>query len=655
MAARPIPLTICIIFLCAFPLSVSAAILITRVQIAGDAVNDEYVEISNTGTASVNLAGYKLAKETSSCKEQSIILNTSKFVGILAPGKTLRIAHPDARVDHADLLYSNKSTTLAADNTVLLSDKSKTVIDTLGYGKACDFEGLPAPNPAKNEQLTRRKSGGVYQDTADNSADFIIEGRALPPPPPVASSATTVRLNEFLPNPRESETLGEYIELYNYGSEVVDLRGWMLHDASQTGKYTFATSTPIEPHEFLVLYRTTFVFALNNDREAVSLLDPSGAIIDTVTSETAAEDVSYDFDGTDWHWSRTLTPGSANHLNSLPASETSVPDEAYAGIAEDFSAESRDPDGDSVKYVWDFGDDHKSYLQHTTHTYDDTGKYTVTLTINDGSETDTKTFTVSVDTYPRPKVRIIALMPNSPGKDTGNEYIELKNFSKKTVRLKGWKIATKTPKGKSFSNHIILSRITIKPGETKKITHDDCRFTLNNTATKIALRTPDGHTLQTLKYSREKSAGEGDRYVHLPDTATPIQKKSSTKNKKLAKGKSKATSSWQWIAAAPAEKPLTQTESVQTLTAEILAAETLPPPVIGSVSLDTSRERPGWMGIDSRIHEGRVLGVSWSQFPAPITTRSAQGVPPIVTAPSTADIFSRFVGSLNAWFMILSR
>ena len=654
MAARPIPLTICIIFLCVLPLSVSAAILITRVQIAGDAINDEYVEITNAGTASVNLAGYQLAKETSSCKEQSIILNTSKFVGILAPGKTLRIAHPDARVDHADLLYSNKSTTLAADNTILLSDKSKTVIDTLGYGKACDFEGSPAPNPAKNEQLARRKSGTVYQDTGDNSADFVIEGRVLPPSPS-ASSATTVRLNEFLPNPSGGENLSEYIELYNYGSAMVDLRGWMLHDASQTGKYTFATSTPVKPHEFLVLYRTTFVFALNNDRETISLFDPSGTIIDTATSGTAAEDVSYDFDGTDWHWSRILTPGSANHLNSLPVSETSVPDEAYAGIAEDFSAESRDPDGDSVKYVWDFGDDHKSSLQNTTHTYDDTGKYTVTLTINDGSETDTKTFTVSVDTYPRPKVRIIALMPNPPGKDTGNEYIELKNFSKKTVRLKGWKIATKTPKGKSFSNHIILSKITIKPGETKKITYNDCRFTLNNTATKIALRTPDGHTLQTLRYSREKSAGEGDLYAHLPDTTTPVQGKSSTKNKKLAKGKSKIKSSWQWIAAAPAQKPLAQIKSVQDITAETLVVETLPPPAIGSISLDTSRERPGWTSIDSRIHEGRILGVSWEQLPAPITTRSGQGVSPMTAASSTADMFSRFVGSLNTWFTVLFR
>jgi PKD repeat protein len=48
---------------------------------------------------------------------------------------------------------------------------------------------------------------------------------------------------------------------------------------------------------------------------------------------------------------------------------------------------SSDPDGDALTYLWDFGDGATAEGARVTHAYSKSGKYTVTLTVDDGSGT----------------------------------------------------------------------------------------------------------------------------------------------------------------------------------------------------------------------------------------------------------------------------
>ena len=75
-----------------------------------------------------------------------------------------------------------------------------------------------------------------------------------------------------------------------------------------------------------------------------------------------------------------------------PPNEPPVADFTYTkdGLRVEFIDNSYDIDGDVVDWAWDFGDDELSSKQNPTHTYDESGTYTVTLIVTD-NEGDTGT------------------------------------------------------------------------------------------------------------------------------------------------------------------------------------------------------------------------------------------------------------------------
>lgn len=173
-------------------------------------------------------------------------------------------------------------------------------------------------------------------------------------------------------------------------------------------------------------------------------------------------------------------------------------DGIYKNIYADFQV-SYPGATDETKYTWNFGDGHKSYLQKARHKYEETGIYEASVTVR-GDKKDFQNFTVEVEDYSAPKIRIIQVVPNPKGKDS-KEFIVLENKSKNKINLKDWSIATGW---KSLVNHPIRDDFIIKPGKSKKLAKKTCAFTLNNSQSKIELRYPDGNAAQKLKYNRKK-------------------------------------------------------------------------------------------------------------------------------------------------------
>lgn len=485
------------------------SIIISAVKIQSEGTgnsNDDFIELYNTTCTDINISGWKLRKKINSGTESSIkVIGSGKAI----PAKGYFLwTHSNL----AETLSADQSTgaTLSNNYSLALFNKTGTQIDSLTWGSNSNpFSptiSILNPNPVYYV-IRRDESDNIsYEKNYIPKNSTVIETVELdacpkePDPPPEEEPkiySNNITLNEIFPNPPKGQE--EFIELYNPEEKDNNLSGWILRDGSKTGKYIFPENSSIKSQDYLVVYKENFKFALNNSGvESVTLSSPDEKIVSTVSYTGAKKNISYNFNGQTWRWSKFLTPGAENIFNNLPQVKDDVPKKAYKNMFVEFSAKGSDKDNDKLKYTWDFGDKHKSYLQKTRHKYAKTGQYTVTLKISDGSEDIIKSFEVKVEKFPNLDVNIIGLSANPSGVDTGNEWIKIKNKSKKKINLKDWSIATGDKK--KLVNHPIASDLVIKSGKELILTHANSKFTLNNAASKIELRYPTGKVASKAAY-----------------------------------------------------------------------------------------------------------------------------------------------------------
>ncbi len=94
-------------------------------------------------------------------------------------------------------------------------------------------------------------------------------------------------------------------------------------------------------------------------------------------------------------WINSLTPTTSSPPEALfSASTVNGP----APLSVDFDASaSTDLDGDTLSYFWDFGDGTTATGVTANHVYTNSAEYTVTLTVNDGLQSDQTTTTITVN------------------------------------------------------------------------------------------------------------------------------------------------------------------------------------------------------------------------------------------------------------------
>ena len=136
----------------------------------------------------------------------------------------------------------------------------------------------------------------------------------------------TIMVNEFLASSETccgTELFGsgeDFVELYNHGSEPVNIYGWGFSDTDGTVATT-APDTVIQPGKFLVLWFTgdangfpEIDSKLSSDGETIYAADSSGTAVFSLDFGAQDEDVSYGRypDGSDSWQQMNPTPGVTN-------------------------------------------------------------------------------------------------------------------------------------------------------------------------------------------------------------------------------------------------------------------------------------------------------------------------------------------------------
>jgi len=298
-------------------------LIVSEVLVGGAKANHEFVEIYNPSNLAINLKNWRLVKKTASGSEYNLIIFSDTEID---PQEFLVISHPDYQSEvTADFVYAT-SNSIASNNTVMLKNASKEVIDKVGFGMASDFEGEAAPNPEKSKSLSRPEA----RDTDNNKNDFAetapnpgqwpsslgdLENPLPDLAPNIPGSFGQVIITELLPDPQkpQKDSEDEWIEIFNAGGNVVNLSGWKLKDTQGRVK-EFALSGGINPGEYKVLKRLETKISLNNDGDAIELYY-NGAIVDSTPNYgKTISGASFALIGAEWAWTQRFTPGAPNIL-----------------------------------------------------------------------------------------------------------------------------------------------------------------------------------------------------------------------------------------------------------------------------------------------------------------------------------------------------
>jgi uncharacterized repeat protein (TIGR02543 family) len=269
---------------------------------------NDWIEIYNYGTTTVNLSGYGLSDQTDDALKwvfPSVSIEAKQYLLVWASGKN--------RADASSELHSNFKIKSGGEAIILsnpsgtkLSDSPAVAIATdSSYGRSPDGTG----------------AWGVFSTSTPGQSNTGETG----------SATEEIAINEIMSSnvatiADEDGEYNDWIEVYNYGSESIDLQGFGLSDDKELPyKWVFPSLT-VAPNQYVLVWasekdratsgselHTNFKISANG--ETLILTNKTGGLVSGSPSISLNTDVSYGRqpDGTGaWLYFETATPSASN-------------------------------------------------------------------------------------------------------------------------------------------------------------------------------------------------------------------------------------------------------------------------------------------------------------------------------------------------------
>ncbi len=173
---------------------------------AGASFRNDFIELFNSGQASVSLAGWSVqyagasASTWSTTQLPNVTIGPGQYLLIQeSSGGTNGVALPTPDVTGSINLAATAGKVAVVNSTTQLSGacpNDSTIVDLVGYGSSAScFRGAPAPSPANATAVLRKDDG--CSDSMNNSIDFFVstpEPRNISTPSNACATVAVVNL-----------------------------------------------------------------------------------------------------------------------------------------------------------------------------------------------------------------------------------------------------------------------------------------------------------------------------------------------------------------------------------------------------------------------------------------------------------------------------
>ena len=289
----------------------------------------EFVEIFNTEPVEVRIDGYRLSGDIDYTFPPDLKIGPRSFLVIARDPSSLMSASGVGVAlgpyvgglpnDRGIVQLRNRSDALLLE--VDYDTRMPWPIASDGAGHSL-FLARPdhGENSAEAWSASYGKGGtpGLHEPETNNPLDSIL-------------------INEFLAH--TDLPLVDYIELFNYSTQSVDISECLLSDSPATNKYEIPAGTVLAPGEFVAFSQTNIGFSLSSHGDEIYLSNPDGSrVIDAVRFEAQARGISTGRfpDGSPClHTLAGLSPGSANTNAGLKTDDIVINEVMYHPISGD--------------------------------------------------------------------------------------------------------------------------------------------------------------------------------------------------------------------------------------------------------------------------------------------------------------------------------
>ena len=276
-----------------------------------DGRNLEFIELHNTQGILESVGGFRLSGAIEYTFPPGTFISPGGYLVVAPSPADLQVIYGLPRV------YGGFTNQLQnSSGTVRLHNQLGAVLLEAGY------DGNPpwpvAADGAGHSVVLARPSFGE-RDPKAWAASEVVGGSPGREEPAQNNPFRSVVINEFLAHTDDPEL--DYIELYNYSAQAVNLAGCFLTDDPDTNKFqiktnAFRTSAVIPAFGFVAFDQNELGFALSSQGESIFLISPQRTrVIDAVRFEGQANGIStgrYPDGAPVFRQLSSKTPGAAN-------------------------------------------------------------------------------------------------------------------------------------------------------------------------------------------------------------------------------------------------------------------------------------------------------------------------------------------------------